>query len=149
MNRAFAYAEFVVKLHPMQKPRWYSEQTVIAQQCDGRLFRESGFSGSPCRGCVRAFRLPNSSNVQRSLCAEFQVLDELAWHFMDKVNDARSSKDQSEPIPVLVGIVQLFTSTSPCLSCIGAIRHFQLLFPEVSIEMGEFRHVTSFQSHHR
>lgn len=135
LSRVFSYAEFSVKLHILPELH-HPADPGDGQHLDGCMFKESGFGGCAPRRYLRAFCLPTSSNVERSLCAEFQVLDALACHFAGKVNDVPKLKG-SEGTVVPVGIVYLFISTSPCLSCIGAIRHFQLLFPEVAVEMSE------------
>merc|ERR1712232_382113 len=79
---------------------------------------------------LHAFKLPNSQHVDRSLCAEFQLLNQLCHVLLPD-----SSK--LEPQPSYVGIVALFTTTSPCMSCIGVIRQFQLIFPEIRLETSE------------
>mmetsp|Transcript_71096 Transcript_71096/g.161491 ORF Transcript_71096/g.161491 Transcript_71096/m.161491 type:complete len:215 (-) Transcript_71096:60-704(-) len=120
----------------------YAEYTVVSvggcgPQAEGRLFRESGLArgagagqpqgGGQCRQAwLRPFRLPTSGHVDRSLCAEFQVLNELC-SILAPEGGAR------DPRPAVAGVVDIFTTASPCMSCLGAIRQFQLLFPEVSV----------------
>merc|ERR1712031_125899 len=74
-TRVFSYAE-------------YDAQLVVANGTSGLvsssapgssyLYHESGYHGSTLAGrtssMLQAFRLPNSSHVDRTLCAEFKVL---------------------------------------------------------------------------
>jgi len=129
-TRVFAYAE-------------HSAVLIGGQRVTGRYFRECGHTRqtasnyestmltSSAPGWLPAFQLPNSRHVDRRRCAEFQILQELCRVF---VPSGRLNMEQP-PWPEVVGVVALFTSVSPCMSCIGAIRHFQLLFPEVEIEV--------------
>merc|ERR1712032_1215559 len=135
-TRVFGYAEYDVMAHQCHGG--------LAPHVEGHLFSECGFRGLRCSaattrsgdglagqqsGLIQAFTLPNSSHVDRTLCAEYQILDELCG-----VLATVSPHGRREDI---VGVVYLFTTTSPCLSCLGAIRQFQLLFPEVSLEASE------------
>mmetsp|Transcript_75244 Transcript_75244/g.243294 ORF Transcript_75244/g.243294 Transcript_75244/m.243294 type:complete len:235 (-) Transcript_75244:65-769(-) len=125
----------------------YAEYSVVAvggagPQAEGQLFRESGHTHreerpprrakveAPAAAWLQALRLPNSQHVDRRLCAEFQVLSELCNIFAPEGG-------KPAPRPTVVGVVALFTTTSPCMSCLCAIRQFQLLFPEVAIEISE------------
>jgi len=127
-TRVFAYAEYV-----------FGSPLV-----DGHLFSECGFRGcqrtvakrsadGPRRpsSILRAFRLPNSAKVDRKLCAEFQVLSELCSLFSGA--EEKTPPGESH----LVGVLSLFTTTSPCCSCLGALAQFRLLFPEVAFEHGQ------------
>jgi len=128
-TRVFAYAEYSIA--PIGGP---------GPAMDGCLSRESGLHGSTMAQLaslgesiapwLRAFSLPNSSHVDRARCAEFQVLVELCRLF---VTEATMPKPQ----PSVVGVLLVFTTTSPCLSCLGVIRQFQLLFPEVLLEVSD------------
>jgi len=127
----------------------YAEHSVVlagGQRVTGKHFRECGHSrqvlaasdnettmpARPGPGWLpAAFQLPNSRHVDRRLCAEFQVLQELCRVFVP----SGELTIAQPPWPDVVGVVALLTSLSPCMSCIGAIRHFQLLFPEVEIEV--------------
>eukprot|EP00746_Dinoflagellata_sp_MGD_P156944 gnl/MRDRNA2_/MRDRNA2_86034_c0_seq1.p2 gnl/MRDRNA2_/MRDRNA2_86034_c0~~gnl/MRDRNA2_/MRDRNA2_86034_c0_seq1.p2 ORF type:complete len:120 (-),score=18.16 gnl/MRDRNA2_/MRDRNA2_86034_c0_seq1:123-482(-) len=103
-----------------------------APQVAGKLFHESGMrSSGPARerGWLHAFRPPNSSLVERTLCAEFGALCEVCVACVPQ-GGAR------QPRPEVVGFVALFLSTSPCVSCMGALCQFVLLFPELSVEIG-------------
>lgn len=123
-TRVFAYAEYNVV--PVGG---------IAPCVDGHLFRESGLRGSACIArsvnWLHSFQLPNSSHVDRSLCAEFQVLAELCGVLSPEGGKA-------SPRDAVVGVLFLFTTCSPCMSCVSAIRQFQVLFPEVALETSEY-----------
>mmetsp|Transcript_89235 Transcript_89235/g.277444 ORF Transcript_89235/g.277444 Transcript_89235/m.277444 type:complete len:179 (-) Transcript_89235:75-611(-) len=126
--RVFSYAEYCVV-----------DAAGGGRRIEGRLLHECGWrpsAGGPrpprlAAPWLRAFRLPLGGHVDRELCAEFQLLQELCGILAP---EGRPPEHQ----PEVVGSVSLFTTISPCMSCIGAIRQFQLLFPEVAIEMGEF-----------
>jgi len=128
-TRVFAYAEYSIATIGGPGPAM-----------DGCLSRESGLHGSTMAQLaslgesiapwLRAFSLPNSSHVDRTRCAEFQVLVELCRLFAPEAT-------MPKPQPSVVGVLLVFTTTSPCLSCLGAIRQFQLLFPEVLLEVSE------------
>ena len=75
--------------------------------------------------------LPHSSLVDRSLCAEFQVLAKLC-----DLLDAHATF----PDPSVNGKVHLDVTTTPCLSCVSVLCQFQTLFPEVHLRI-------SWQSH--
>lgn len=110
-----AYAEFSVVL--------LNEASGAEGRLEGQLWRSCGVNSNsqPLTPPLwpSAFRLPGSSHVDRELCAEFQILVELTLQLQGHL---------------VVGCLSLFTTTSPCMSCLGAMRQFQLLFPEVSIE---------------
>lgn len=127
MARVFSYAEYCIV-----------DAAGGGRRAEGRLLRESGLSPEvngrrprrPAAPWLQAFRLPLSGHVDRWLCAEFQLLEELCGILVP-------GDCQPTTHPEVVGVVSLFTTTTPCMSCIGAVRQFQLLFPEVAIEMTE------------
>jgi len=95
-----------------------------------------------CDSPLRAFQLAVNAAVDRAACAEFQLLSHLAKtllvdtikeaspkHMCHPSNGANTMKPQTD----IRGEVRLFVSTTPCLSCLAAMRQFQLLFPSVSI----------------
>jgi len=129
--RVFGYVEYDVV-----------DSSNAGQPTDGHFFCECGRAPrgepeqpgpggqGPTSAWLHAFRLPNSPHVDRSCCAEFRILSRLCAILVPAGGEPR-------PHPSLVGIVALFTTTSPCMSCIGAIRQFQLLFPEVQVETSD------------
>merc|ERR1712224_115294 len=87
----------------------------------GKSLRENGisFRGSPL-GWLRSFPTPINSLVGRDLCSEFQLLSELGGMMNNTPNHPE-------------GVVLLFVSATPCISCVAAIRQFQLRFPRLQL----------------
>jgi len=100
---------------------------------EGRLLREHGFQGLRRwqKGWLRATTLPVNPNVDRSVCAEFQVLNELC----DLVHQEGLADDLAQCAEV-EGSVSMLVSTTPCLSCVGAVLQFSLLLPKVVLKFG-------------
>ncbi|CAE7884798.1 PIP5K9, partial [Symbiodinium necroappetens] len=69
-----------------------------------------------------------AGSVERSLCAEFQVLAQTCDVIFEDLSDSSEGQRVS-------GKVQLFISAPPCLSCVAAICQFQLLLPCVELEV--------------
>lgn len=135
-TRVFGYAEYDVVLVGAAPT---GARPAQAPHVSGHLFCECGYHPSATvaqrRPWLHAFQLPNSSHVDRTLCAEFQILAELCSILAPEGGD-------HVPRATAVGVLSLFTTTSPCMSCLGAIRQFQLLFPEVAVEASECDDVT-------
>merc|ERR1712228_903119 len=129
-SRIFSFIEYDVHL---EAPTHTTEIGGSSNPFHGHIFSESGYNSFSPAGRVtsmlHAFRLPNSAHVDRTLCAEFQLLGELCAIFSPGGIGPRSD---------VVGVVSLFTTSSPCMSCLGAIRQFQILFPEVDVETCEY-----------
>mmetsp|Transcript_8492 Transcript_8492/g.15056 ORF Transcript_8492/g.15056 Transcript_8492/m.15056 type:complete len:294 (-) Transcript_8492:16-897(-) len=68
---------------------------------------------------LRAFPLAVRSSVERAACAEFRLLSRLAA----EMEGLSTSKDLNLE-------VKLYASKTPCLSCLAAMRQFQILFPQ-------------------
>lgn len=83
------------------------------------------------RSPLRAFPLAVNSRVDRSACAEFRLLSRLAAHLLAVA--APVAVLAVGGLPALGGEAQLFASRMPCLSCLAAMRQFQLLFPAVTL----------------
>lgn len=86
-------------------------------------FSGSGRLDTLSRPPLRAFPLALNPAVDRSACAEFQLLARAA-----------SRLDGSS-----CGYAHLYCSGTPCLSCAAAMRQFQLLFPGVHLTFGSGR----------
>lgn len=126
-TRVFGYLEFAAHLEGSTE----SGSNASDDPTIGYLFRESGRRGPVAApSALRAIRLPNSGHVDRTLCAEFQLLADLCATLSPKDNPATGRRPNND----VVGAVSLFTTCSPCMSCLGAIRQFQILFPEVEVE---------------
>lgn len=126
-RRIFAYAEY--SFERIGKGEDISAQTPV----EGRMLREHGFQGLRMwqKGWLKAVVLPVNPNVDRSVCAEFQVFNELC----DLVHQTGLA-DSKEECQGVVGHVQFLVSTTPCLSCVCAVMQYQLLFPRVCLEFG-------------
>merc|ERR1712032_648385 len=76
---------------------------------------------------LRPLPSPISGLVDRSLCSEFQLLTAII-----EVCSQGGGVSNAD----VQGGVRLFVSTAPCVSCLWAIRQFQLLFPRVCLQVG-------------
>ncbi|CAJ1329558.1 unnamed protein product [Effrenium voratum] len=90
---------------------------VQGRRCEGAMIRENGYwTKSAVRGgkarWLRAAHLKVGALVDRSLCSEFQLLEELCDHL-----EACGLSQGAESVE---GLLQLFISTTPCVSCLGA-----------------------------
>merc|ERR1712039_328714 len=100
----------------------------------GTLTRENGLRdrggvGSGAGRVLRPLASPISGLVDRGLCSEFQLISAV-------VDILYRSSEGRHPGEVFRGCVRLFVSTAPCVSCIWALRQFQLLLPHVRVEVG-------------
>lgn len=118
-RRIFAYAEF--------------ELSAAGIDRRGRILREHGFQGLRRwqKGWLRALTLPVNLHVDRSVCAEFQVMNEIC-DFVSQEGLA----DDKESCPEVAGHVDLLVCTTPCLSCVCAAMQFQLLFSGLRFRFG-------------
>ncbi|CAE8669368.1 unnamed protein product, partial [Polarella glacialis] len=80
---------------------------------------------------LKPITLPVNPNVDRSVCAEFQVFNELC----DLVHQ-EGLADNMEECALVGGCVNILVSTTPCLSCVGAVMQYSLLFPNVDLAFG-------------
>lgn len=89
----------------------------------GTLLRENGIrvGHTPPPAWLRSFSTPINGMIGRDLCGEFQLVTGIGL-----ILDAA-------PPGQLRGSVQLFSSSTPCTSCVAVIRQFQLRFPGLSI----------------
>lgn len=71
------------------------------------------------------------SRADRTLCGEFQVLEKLRRRAIETASNGIC--DEAGVCRGVSGEVRLFAAVTPCLSCVGAIRQFQLLFPSLSV----------------
>mmetsp|Transcript_123984 Transcript_123984/g.239082 ORF Transcript_123984/g.239082 Transcript_123984/m.239082 type:complete len:482 (+) Transcript_123984:272-1717(+) len=78
---------------------------------------------------LRAFRLPIRKAVDRAHCAEFKLLHRLA----SSLAEERAEPLIEEGSTGASGRVQIYVPRAPCLSCLAAMRQFQLLFPGVQL----------------
>lgn len=78
--------------------------------------------------------LPNSRKVDRVLCAEFQAITALCLRLQEHfcVENHVEADDAAAAVfrrSLLAGSVYLFATGVSCISCLGALRQFQQLFP--------------------
>lgn len=94
------------------------DEPDMVQEFDSWVaFSGTGRLDPSLRSPIRAFPLALNSRVERSACAEFQLLARVSLQLDD------SSR----------GYANLYCSGTPCLSCAAALRQFQLLFPGVRL----------------
>mmetsp|Transcript_146364 Transcript_146364/g.407739 ORF Transcript_146364/g.407739 Transcript_146364/m.407739 type:complete len:382 (-) Transcript_146364:139-1284(-) len=129
-RRVFSYAEYDIRIGGSRQPLVGS----LTRE-NGRRDRPPGAQDEgarrdraiPCPQPLRSLASPISGLVDRSLCSEFQLLNaimDLMWQ------DSGTTTAESSQ-----GLVRLFVSTAPCISCIWALRQFQLLVPWARIEV--------------
>lgn len=100
---------------------------------EGALLYQSGYKAEEPRegpGWLSDIALPISRYVDRSLCAEFQLLSELielqAGGPLPGTQDQAMRQGQK-------GRVDFWVTQAPCLSCISALLQYQALFPGVKV----------------
>lgn len=122
-ERVYCYTEFVLQ-HPSAKD---------PGKLHGSLLKENSFLGEGTRagktGLLRSTQLPINELVDRTLCAEFQTLSELC----DLLDSAGITGKASRHF--VSGRSSLWTSGASCLSCVGIMRQFMSLFPNVTLHV--------------
>lgn len=120
-RRVFAYVEYHLEV-PGCAPLTGS----MARE-NGR--RDRGYD--PKYPLIRPLASPISGLVDRGLCSEFQILAKL----VDSLEDTFTQQgSQGSPRPVdVTGRIQIFVSTSPCVSCLWALRQCQFHLPQVQL----------------
>jgi len=142
-KRVFCYAEYQV------------EGLGAVYPYRDRLLRENGLQRGQQRPSrqrwITEFMLPINHLVDRSLCAEFVLLEDLAERLAATAvagpaggslgGGGSGGSPCSGSGGSLCGggasavAVQVWVSGSSCLSCVAAFRQFQLLFPSVTLEV--------------
>lgn len=125
-RRIFAYAEY-----RFEGPAFDDGQ--VPQPVAGRMLREHGFQGLRMwqKGWLKAVTLPVNPHVDRSVCAEFSVFNELC----DLVHQ-NGLADNVYECNKISGEVSVLVSTTPCLSCVCCVMQYSLIFPQVRLEFG-------------
>ena len=110
-RRVFAYGEYHLEIPGIQP--------LI-----GAMARENGrrARGFDQLTLLRPLASPISGLVDRSLCSEFQIL----------ATCLELAATQGE-LSIQVGQIQIFVSTSPCVSCLWALRQWQCYLPQVKL----------------
>ncbi|CAE8609625.1 unnamed protein product [Polarella glacialis] len=107
----------------------------------GVMLRENGYwtasatRGGKCRWLKAAQCLKVGALVDRTLCSEFQTLEELC-DCIEKAAGGPLGSAGSGQRAAVQGGVRIFISTTPCISCVGAMSQFILMFPGISLEVG-------------
>eukprot|EP00435_Cladocopium_sp_Y103_P008815 s2545_g2.t1 len=105
------------------------ELTTNGQPLRGTLLRENGIRVGHAAppAWLRAFPTPINSVIGRDLCGEFQLSAGIAVILDTAQGD-------------IVGEVMIFSTSTPCCSCLALLRQMQLRFPGVSVKFrnGEF-----------
>lgn len=109
-KRVFGYAEWDLRLPSGEPVR-------------GGILRENGIrvGHADPPAWLRSFPTPLNSLIGRDLCGEFQLLAGVG------------SLLDSAPPGRLEGELHLFTSSTPCSSCVAAVRQFQQRFAGVRL----------------
>mmetsp|Transcript_127655 Transcript_127655/g.355265 ORF Transcript_127655/g.355265 Transcript_127655/m.355265 type:complete len:191 (+) Transcript_127655:252-824(+) len=89
----------------------------------GALLRENGIrvGHTPPPAWLRSFATPINSLIGRDLCGEFQLVTGIGL-----VLDAAPPGQPH-------GTVQLYSTSTPCTSCVAVFRQFQLRFPSLRV----------------
>jgi len=117
-RRVFSYGEFSLEVPGLGQP-----VTAAMTKENGRRDR----SFDPRSSVLRPLSSPISGLVDRSLCSEFQLLS-AALESLSQLTGTTSFAPTR-------GFIRLFVSTSPCVSCIWAIRQCQIHLPQVMLEV--------------
>lgn len=99
---------------------------------EGTSFQLNGLRSDPetaRRPYLAAVPLPISKWVDRTLCAEFQLLAEVC----EMINRTGLELTSPEMRHSIYGLLNLYLSEPSCVSCVGAMKQFQTLFPGVDI----------------
>mmetsp|Transcript_78300 Transcript_78300/g.122169 ORF Transcript_78300/g.122169 Transcript_78300/m.122169 type:complete len:527 (+) Transcript_78300:356-1936(+) len=125
-RRVFSYAEYDILVFRKGMASHGGVKLV------GSMMKENGLreqDRSTERGvcALRAVASPISGLVNRHLCSEFQLLKSLVDIFYQESGSTFDCQ--------VTGHVRLFVSTAPCVSCLGALRQFTLMFPQASMEV--------------
>mmetsp|Transcript_36495 Transcript_36495/g.49813 ORF Transcript_36495/g.49813 Transcript_36495/m.49813 type:complete len:212 (-) Transcript_36495:60-695(-) len=101
----------------------------------GTLMHENGLrEGSALRPrWLHAISLPISVFVERELCAEFQLL-EAACEVLSR-GGASGVYRNGQRVHAR-GCLRMAVTGASCLSCVGAMRQFQILWPQVDLAVG-------------
>mmetsp|Transcript_80333 Transcript_80333/g.227506 ORF Transcript_80333/g.227506 Transcript_80333/m.227506 type:complete len:559 (+) Transcript_80333:719-2395(+) len=128
-RRVFSYAEY-----DLGSPTAGHGAAGGAVPLTGSITAENGRRESRERGAaddgalpLRALSSPISGLVNRNLCSEFQL--------MCAIMDTLQRADGGKSMASLRGTFRLFVSTAPCVSCIWALRQFQIFLPCACIEV--------------
>lgn len=117
-QRVFAYAEYDL------------EPPLMESEIRGQMLFENGFRGVRADiDWLKHTPLPVSSWVDRSLCAEMQMMTSFCLKLMNE-----GLAGTAELNAMLHGRLMVYTSIPPCLSCVGVLWQFALHFQRVDLQ---------------
>jgi len=104
----------------------YGEWDLVlpsGERVHGATLRENGIRVGhvPAPAWLRSHATPINSMIGRDLCGEFQLITGIGL-IIDAAPPGR-----------LEGSVHLFSTSTPCVSCVGALRQLQLRLPGVNL----------------
>lgn len=113
-RRVFAYAEYDLEPPPGEP------------EIRGRMLFENGFRTlRTSHRWLQHTPLPINSWVDRSLCSEAQMM---ATFCSQLKQEGLADADNTELNSMLHGSLYVYTSAPPCMSCVGVLWQFRLLF---------------------
>ncbi|CAE8645579.1 unnamed protein product [Polarella glacialis] len=104
----------------------------MAPLLEGTSFQLNGLRSDPemaRRPWLCAVPLPISKWVDRTLCAEFQLLVEVC----EMLNRSGIEMTSPELRHSVYGYMNMYLSEPSCVSCVGGMKQFQTLFPGVDL----------------
>lgn len=84
---------------------------------------------------LRAVTPPFNPFADRRTCSEFRSFDRLLEHL------AQQQACASHERTLLRGRIEMLINAPPCVSCIGVLRQFQLLYPNVVLQVSGGQHL--------
>lgn len=119
-HQVFAYAEYDLEPPPGEQ-----------EEIKGRMLFENGFRTVRAQErWLKPTPLPISTWVDRSLCAEAQMMQTFCTQLkLEGLGDLGNTALNE----LLHGSLYVYTSKPPCISCVGTLWQFQLLFKNVKL----------------
>mmetsp|Transcript_82442 Transcript_82442/g.233828 ORF Transcript_82442/g.233828 Transcript_82442/m.233828 type:complete len:210 (+) Transcript_82442:277-906(+) len=118
-RRVFAYAEYDLEPPPGEP------------EIRGSMLFENGFRALRAgQRWLQHTPLPINSWVDRSLCSEAQMM---AAFCSQLKQEGLADADNTELNSMLHGSLYVYTSAPPCMSCVGVLWQFRLLFRGVEL----------------
>lgn len=117
-QRVFAYAEYEIEPPPGEA------------EITGKMLFENGFRGVRAEtNLLQRMQLPVNSWVDRSLCAEMQMMTMFCCQLAKE-----GLAGGPELNAMLCGRLLVYTSIPPCLSCVGVLWQFLMNFPGMELQ---------------
>lgn len=99
---------------------------------------ENAYHGEVTRDSkwLRAVNPPFNSFADRRTCCEFRFLDRMIDRIVSRGRDERGGDGGCPQWRAQVlGYIHILVNAAPCVSCLGALRQFRLLFPAVRLRV--------------